>query len=135
MKYINRYGIFESKNSKNKLPVKKIEYDGYTIYYGKSAAANEEVTFNIAEPNDIWLHVKGVPGSHVVIKNNSKQIDENIINYAAKIATINSKSNSSKQAVVWTLAKNVYKKPTMDLGEVGVSDTKTIFVNKNELDI
>ena len=31
------------------------------------AKSNDHLTFNIADVNDYWFHVKGVPGSHVVL--------------------------------------------------------------------
>ena len=64
MKYLK---YFESK--KNKFPdIKKFEVDGYIIHLGRDAKSNDYLTFNIADDEDIWMHVKGVPGSHVVIR-------------------------------------------------------------------
>jgi predicted ribosome quality control (RQC) complex YloA/Tae2 family protein len=42
--------------------------DGFTILIGKNSRQNEEVTFHQATANDIWLHARGVPGAHVIIK-------------------------------------------------------------------
>lgn len=41
---------------------------GNTVYIGRSGAQNDLVTFDIAGPDDTWLHARGVPGSHVVIR-------------------------------------------------------------------
>lgn len=43
--------------------------DGFEVLIGKGAADNDHLTFDVAEPHDFWLHVTGVPGSHVVVKN------------------------------------------------------------------
>lgn len=43
--------------------------DGYAILVGKSGRENDRLTFKIAAPDDFWLHAKGVPGAHVVIRN------------------------------------------------------------------
>ena len=41
--------------------------EGLTILSGRSKDENLELTFKIARGNDLWLHVKGRPGSHTVI--------------------------------------------------------------------
>lgn len=43
--------------------------DGYEILVGKSGRENDRLTFKLAAPDDFWLHAKGVPGAHVVIRN------------------------------------------------------------------
>src|SRR5690606_5180664 len=48
-------------------PLRLTSREGYAIYVGRSAGQNEQVTFKIAAPNDIWLHARGIPGAHVVI--------------------------------------------------------------------
>jgi len=40
--------------------------DGLLILVGKNSRQNEEVTFQQATPDDLWLHARGVPGAHVV---------------------------------------------------------------------
>jgi predicted ribosome quality control (RQC) complex YloA/Tae2 family protein len=49
-------------------PLRVESSDGYPIYVGRSAGQNEQVTFKIAAPEDLWLHAHGIPGAHVVIK-------------------------------------------------------------------
>jgi hypothetical protein len=71
-------GIKESKimnfklfteGKKDKFPnIQKLDIDGFVVYVGKDAKSNDHLTFNIADKEDIWMHVKGVPGSHVVIR-------------------------------------------------------------------
>ena len=65
---IKKYSLFiESK--KDKFPnIKKIEIDGFIVYIGRDAKSNDYLTFNLSNDQDIWMHVKGVPGSHVIIK-------------------------------------------------------------------
>ena len=45
-----------------------VSSDGYEILVGRTSAANDELTFKIARPSDIWLHAADYPGSHVVVK-------------------------------------------------------------------
>ena len=42
--------------------------EGFMLYVGKSAANNDELTMKFAKQNDIWLHARGVSGSHAVIR-------------------------------------------------------------------
>jgi len=82
MKYLK---YFESK--KVKFPdIKKIEVDGYLIMVGRDAKSNDFLTFNTAEDEDIWMHVKGVPGSHVVIRVRENLPTPEILKYAAELA-------------------------------------------------
>lgn len=41
---------------------------GHMIHVGRSGKQNDQVTFSIAGPDDTWLHARGVPGSHVIVK-------------------------------------------------------------------
>ncbi len=42
--------------------------DGNAIYIGHSGRQNDLVTFDLAGPEDTWLHARGVPGSHVIVR-------------------------------------------------------------------
>ena len=42
--------------------------DGNLIYIGRSGRENDQVTFDIAGPDDLWMHARGVPGSHVILR-------------------------------------------------------------------
>ena len=44
------------------------DLDGNLIYIGRSGKENDQVTFDIGGPNDLWLHARGVPGSHVILR-------------------------------------------------------------------
>ncbi len=50
-------------------PYRTLDLDGFEVLVGRGAEDNDVLTFEIAEPRDLWLHVAGgTPGSHVVIK-------------------------------------------------------------------
>ncbi len=46
---------------------------GMKIWVGKNAASNELLTFQLANGRDWWIHVRGFPGSHVVIRLGKQQ--------------------------------------------------------------
>lgn len=59
---------------------------GFTVYVGRNARQNEEVTFKLASPDDLWLHVRGQPGPHVIIKCGGREVPEHVIEQAARLA-------------------------------------------------
>jgi len=125
LKYFN-----EAKN--NKPNIKKVEFSGFTLQYGRDAQSNDILTFEIANDDDVWMHAKGVPGSHVVIKVDEKLPTEDVLNFAAQIAVKNSKSSQENFEVVYCKRKFVKKEPGMNPGQVRVDYTNshTIKVKK-----
>src|SRR5579875_65879 len=82
--------------------------DGFTILIGKNSRQNEEVTFRQASANDIWLHDRGVPGSHVVIKAAGREVPRSTIEQAASLAAWYSQARGSTSvAVDYTLQRHV----------------------------
>lgn len=127
---IKKFDDFEKLNEEVKLSkvVKRLEVDGYTIYIGKNAEMNDILTFDIAKPNDIWMHASGVPGSHVVIQVKDNEIPpKEIIETAAELSAQNSKAHG-KTKVVWTQRKNVTKTPDQNPGQVHVDYKKSKFI-------
>lgn len=59
---------------------------GFTVLAGRSAAANERVTFQLTKRNHVWFHVRGIPGSHVLIRADWDKTKKEDIEFAAKIA-------------------------------------------------
>ena len=91
-------------------PMHMVSSDGFDIYIGKNNYQNEEVTFKIADSNDMWFHAKGVPGSHVIVKCNGKsdELPDRLYEEAASLAAFYSKnSGNDKVEVDYTLRKNL----------------------------
>lgn len=117
------------KNKPKKIAIHSVDYDDTSkVYYGKNNLQNEYITFKVADKNDVWMHVKGFPGSHVVIKSGGYPSDELLV-FAAKIAAKNSKAkDSNKVDVDFTTRKNVKKHPSGKTGLVNYVNFKTITV-------
>src|SRR5207244_12214047 len=82
--------------------------DGFTILVGKNSRQNEEVTFHQASANDMWLHARGVPGAHVIIKAGGRDIPRSTIEQAASLAAYYSQARGSTSVHVdYTLKRNV----------------------------
>jgi len=107
---------------------KKEIVNDYEILIGKNAQMNDILTFTIAESNDIFLHVSGVPGSHVIIRKKDEEIPKDIIKKAAELSVKNSKAQG-KVKVVYTERKNVTKNNNHRTGQVSVDYDKSNFIS------
>lgn len=135
-------GLIKQKKDKNKSKkpssdgkYKIYEYNGFKILVGKNNKQNDELTFKVANKNDLWFHAKDIPGSHVILKINDEEPTEEVMRYAAILAAKHSKgSQSSKVAVDYTQVKNVWKPKGAKPGFVLYKNYKTIFVNPQDLE-
>ena len=124
------------KKQKSKKKVKEIGYgiiekDNYTILYGRNNIENDNLTFKIADKNDLWLHSKNIPGSHVVIK--ASEITDDIIKEGALVAALYSKANvGDKVSVDYTLKRYINKPKGAKPGFVTYVNEKNITVIKIE---
>jgi predicted ribosome quality control (RQC) complex YloA/Tae2 family protein len=76
-------------------PLRRQSSDGFVVLVGKNSRQNEEVTFRQASPNDLWLHARGVPGSHVLIKSAGRRVPETTEREAAQLAAYYSQSRAA----------------------------------------
>ena len=60
--------------------------DGFDIYVGKNNLQNDEITFHLASPNDIWMHAKNAPGSHVIIRTDGREVPDRTYEEGAALA-------------------------------------------------
>ena len=110
-------------------PNKFVSADGFIIYAGKNNRQNDRLTLKTAAPNDIWLHTKQIPGAHVVISADKKEVPDTTIEQAAMIAAYYSKAkNGSKVPVDYTFVKHVKKPGGAKPGMVIYDDYKTVYV-------
>lgn len=130
---------FNRKNKASKesstRQVMKIEKDGYEIMIGKNNLQNDYLTLKIAKLTDTWLHVKDIPGSHVVIRppKVGQTIPKSVMDLAANFAAYFSKGrNSSLVPVDYTLRKYVRKPNGAKPGMVIYDNQKTIYITPDE---
>jgi predicted ribosome quality control (RQC) complex YloA/Tae2 family protein len=120
----------KSKSGPAPASFRKIQYRGWDILVGKSAAGNDYLTTRIARSNDLWLHAEGMPGSHVLVKNpEAGDIPSAVFAKAASLAAFYSKGKTAgKVAVTYTLAHHVKKPTGAKPGLVTLTERKTIMV-------
>jgi len=85
--------------------------DEWTVLAGKTDMDNDRLSLKTAKPNDWWFHIKGIPGSHVILRAKpGQEPDKETLKQAAAVAAYHSKArNGGVAAVSCTLAKYVTK--------------------------
>lgn len=83
---------------------------GHLIYVGRTGAQNDAVTFDIAGPDDTWLHSRGTPGAHVVVKWAGGRPDDTVLAAAAALAARYSASHTADQVEVDYAARRDVRK-------------------------
>ena len=107
-------------------PLRFVTQDGLVIWVGRNSRQNEIVTFDKGSPYDTWLHARGVPGSHVIVKNEGRPIPEHVLNAAASLAAYYSASRAEGRVVVdITERRNVRKIKGAAAGMVTYRDEVT----------
>jgi len=119
-----------ANNKKKAKKISLLEFEGFNskIYVGRNNLQNEYLTFKLAKPNDLFLHVKDYRGAHVVISN--YQNDEETLRQAAELAAKYSSAGlSSSVPIDYTKVKYVKKLPASKPGKVILSNYKTIYID------
>ena len=107
--------------------------DGMTILVGKNNIQNDALTFRTAAPTDLWLHVRDIPGSHVILRTGGAAPSEETLHLAAQIAAHFSKARGSSTVPVDYTAIRFVKKPSGSVpGFVRFTHEKTLFVTEDE---
>ena len=117
------------KNIKSSQPYQFTSTDGFNILVGRNNKQNDKLTLKTANNADIWLHTKNIPGSHVIIKTEKREVPDNTLIEAAVIASYFSKARmSSTVPVDYTTVRNVKKPGGAKPGFVIYENFKTIYV-------
>lgn len=130
-------GYLRQRHSKKKkkptkpMPEKFISSSGIPISVGKNNKQNDYLTFKIAQKNEIWLHTKDIPGSHVVIHHPNP--DEETLKEAAVLSAYFSKARQSSSVPVdYTEIRHVKKPNGSKPGFVIYFEQKTIYSTPDE---
>lgn len=111
-------------------PLRFLSAEGYAILVGRNARQNEIVTFDEAGPDDLWLHVRDAPGSHVVIRSGGQPVGEDTIRAAAQLAAYHSRLRDERGvAVAVTRRRFVTRAPGGRPGLVHMRNEDTVVVD------
>jgi len=111
-------------------PVERQLAPGWRCWIGRNASENDRVTFRIGRRGDIWLHARGSSGAHVVLRGEGRQAGPPaaVLEQAAALAALRSRSTSDVVPVDYTLVQHVRKPRGAAPGEVLYVGEKTLFV-------
>ena len=112
-------------------PYRTFTFEGFEILVGRGEDDNDHLTFDVAEPHDVWLHVGGgTPGSHVVIRNQDEiDVPRPVIERAAALAAWYSKARSASAVDVhYCKASDVSKPRGAPAGLVELARWKNVKV-------
>ena len=130
--YLKKKKTKQVYRKKNKLHIETyLTKENITIYVGKNNLQNDYLTFKMASRNDMWFHVKDMPGSHVVV--HSEELNEYTIRQASKIAAYFSKGkHSSSVPVNYTQIKTLKKPQGAKPGQVILNHYSTIYIDPDD---
>lgn len=132
---LKELGILAKTRQAETLPYRKTNIGKYEVWIGKNAKSNDRLTSD-AHKEDIWLHARGVSGSHVLIRmNNNKEMPpKSVILQAAAVAAWNSKSRGAGLApVIYTKRKYITKPKGAAPGAVRVQREEVEMVQPKKL--
>ena len=113
-----------------RLPYRRFGAQGAApILVGRSARDNDALTFRVARGNDVWLHVRGLQGAHVVVPGAGAAPDARTLGDAALLAVhFSSARGQDGVEVAWTRCKHVRKPKGAAPGSVIVTQEKVLRV-------
>jgi predicted ribosome quality control (RQC) complex YloA/Tae2 family protein len=112
--------------------VKTEQFEGFEIVFGTSAAQNDKLSTEMAQPDDFWFHAAGYAGSHVIVRNPDKlrELPREVEKRAAQIAIANSKARAAKGKVEvhFAWARDVKKPRGFPPGKVLLNSHRSLRV-------
>ena len=122
----------EEKREEPRPQPRSFRIGDFTVLVGRSAKENDEI-LRRASPNDIWLHARGVPGAHVLIKNGGRAVPEEVLLRAAQLAAWFSKARGARKVEVsYTEARYLRKPKGSPAGMVTLLREKVLVVSGEE---
>lgn len=131
--YIKNTKAKKQKPPKELPPYEFVTTDGFRVLVGRNNIQNDRLSLKTARKTDMWLHTQKIPGSHVIICGDNKEISDLAIEEAAIIAATYSKAkDSSLVPVDYTRVKQLKKPVGSKAGMVIYHEYYTIIVNPDK---
>ncbi len=108
--YIKRHYTGGKKPKITSKPYHYLSSDGFHIYVGKNNYQNEELTFKLAGGGDWWFHAKGIPGSHVIVKADGRELTDRTFEEAGALAAYYSKGRENDKVEIDYVQRKTLKK-------------------------
>lgn len=108
---------------------RRVVVDGFDVLVGRSGKGNDQLLSREAHAADVWLHARGVPGAHVVIRTGGRDVPEPVLQRAASLAAAHSQSRTAPTVGVdFTLCKYVDRIKGAPPGLVNYRGERTLYV-------
>ena len=115
-------------------PYRYVSSDGIAIDVGKNSIQNDRLTA-AARPNEMWLHAKDMPGSHVIIRCEGDLPDQTLLEAATLAAWYSKGQRSSSVPIDYTLRRHVKKPGGAAPGFVIYTNQRTLYMTVTEADV
>ena len=126
----------KQKGRAQKPKMRFIEYrssGGHRILVGRNNKENDQLTLKKAARTDIWFHTKDIPGSHVILFPEGREVDDASMLEAANIAAWHSKARTSSNVPVdYTEVRHVKKPSGAKPGMVIFTDNRTLYMTPKD---
>ncbi|MBI3974735.1 MAG: NFACT family protein [Chloroflexi bacterium] len=108
---------------------KRVVLDGFEVLVGRSGKGNDALLGREAHPADLWLHARGVPGAHVLVRSRGRDVPEPVLQRVAALAAAHSQARSAPTvAVDYTQRRYVDRIKGAPPGLVNYRGERTIYV-------
>lgn len=124
----------QKKQEKPGQPLRYQTNDGFEVWVGKNSVQNEQL-LKSAQGTDLWLHAKDMPGSHVIISLQGREVTDAALMDAARLAAWYSRGQGQGVPVNYTLRKYVKKPAGAPAGFVTFTGEKMLLVTVSEAEI
>ncbi len=115
-------------SNKSSAPMRFVSGDGIAVYVGKNNRQNDALTLQTARSENLWLHAKNIPGSHVIVDFDGEP-PEATLREAASLAAYYSRARASAGVPVDYTPRKYVKKPSgARPGAVVYSTNRTLYV-------
>jgi len=119
--------------SRRARPMRVLSEEGFVLWVGRNSWQNEEVTFGLGAADDVWLHAQGMPGAHVIIRTEGREVPLATLRRAAALAAYYSAARQeSRVAVDYSLRRQVRRRKGGRPGQVIYRGQRTLFVSPRE---
>lgn len=126
----------KKKTKQSSKPLSFLTSDGLEVLVGKNNRQNDELTLRTAQRSDIFLHAQKVPGAHVILRTQNKDVSDKSIYQAAYLAAkYSSLKNESHVMIDYTEKKNVNKPKGAKPGMVYYNNFESILIDLTDKSI
>ncbi|HQM38508.1 MAG TPA: NFACT RNA binding domain-containing protein, partial [Candidatus Bipolaricaulis anaerobius] len=107
---------------------RELVVEGFPIQIGRSGEENDRLVQG-ARPHDLWLHARGVPGAHVIIRTEGRPVPREVLERAAELAAWHSRARGERKVPIsYTEARYVRKRKGAPPGMVTLQREEVLVV-------